>query len=161
VTERITFSCSDELAERLHEELDYGDNRSELIRELVQEALDAREASADPPASEPDEVRSVTYEDTRAATLPASVPATVDEAAAQAAIDAVVTFLRDKGRAGKADIVASVMAEHDLGYDVPADPSGWKGSWWRKVVRPALQAHENIEPPAPGGSEYRWNNDER
>lgn len=47
MTERMTISMPDELADRINSQLGYGDNRSELVREMLREALDEREGSDD------------------------------------------------------------------------------------------------------------------
>jgi len=39
VTERITISLPDEMAEDIHAQLSYGDNRSEWIRDAIEEKL--------------------------------------------------------------------------------------------------------------------------
>lgn len=149
MTERITFSCPDELAERLNKQLEYGDNRSELIRELIEEALDDREHESDAVGSEGCEVRSMTP-------VPDSLPSTVAADDAQRAIDATLTYLQSESSATRREIVDDVMPDEPLGYSVPEEPSNYRGSWWRKIVRPALAEHDSVEPPQPGGSEYRW-----
>lgn len=52
MTERMTVSMDDELAERINGQLSYGDNRSELVRDLLREALDDREAVSTATASD-------------------------------------------------------------------------------------------------------------
>lgn len=53
------------------------------------------------------------------------------------------------------------MPEHPLGYDaedalatVDAEDERYRGSWWRKVIRPGLAALDGVEKP-PGANE--WN----
>jgi len=43
MTERMTISMPDELADRINSQLSWGDNRSELVRALLRDGLDARE----------------------------------------------------------------------------------------------------------------------
>jgi len=43
MVERITISLDDDLADEINSRLSYGDNRSELIRELLRDGLAARE----------------------------------------------------------------------------------------------------------------------
>jgi len=43
MTERMTISMPDELADRINGQLSWGDNRSELVRDLLREALNDRE----------------------------------------------------------------------------------------------------------------------
>lgn len=44
MVEKITVSLPEDTYERLHEHLDYGDNRSQLIAEAIDEYLDRVEA---------------------------------------------------------------------------------------------------------------------
>jgi DNA-binding transcriptional ArsR family regulator len=74
------------------------------------------------------------------------------------AIEAAVAYLRAEGGASMRELVREVMPEHDLGYEVPELASGerYRGSWWRKVVKPGLEATDAVAKPKPGGSEWRW-----
>lgn len=95
------------------------------------------------------------------------LPASVDPDAAEQAVAAVVAELRERGSATKGELVQAVMAEHDLGYDSRAavakvETSGerYRGAWWRRVVKPALEQHEKIAKPTGGRSEWRWTGQE-
>jgi predicted transcriptional regulator len=79
-------------------------------------------------------------------------PQTVDREAALAAVDAIREYLRENGPASKREVVLEVMPDHSLGYDVPDLEPGerYRGSWWRYVIRPALEAVDDVE--------YRNNN---
>lgn len=81
-------------------------------------------------------------------------PATVDRDDAIDAILAARTYLRDDGPASRREVVQDVMPEHPLGYDVPDLEPGdrFRGSWWRKVVAPGLEALDDVEKPAGGGT---------
>lgn len=69
------------------------------------------------------------------------LPAHVAEEAARAAVAAAVTFVRDNGPVAKSDILAAVRPDHPLGYSSDAgDGDRDRGAWWRRVVRPGLQA---------------------
>lgn len=57
MSERITISLPEELAERLNDKLDYGDNRSAWIAQAIEERLDREadeEGNADPTAATAD-----------------------------------------------------------------------------------------------------------
>jgi len=75
------------------------------------------------------------------------IPAGVDVDAARDAIRAAVSFLEHDGPASTRKIVAAVMSDHALGYDVPELEPGdrFRGAWWRRVVRPALDTHDAVE----------------
>jgi hypothetical protein len=69
------------------------------------------------------------------------LPAHVADEAARAAVAAAVTFVRDNGPVAKSDILAAVRPDHPLGYSSDAgDGDRDRGAWWRRVVRPGLQA---------------------
>jgi hypothetical protein len=81
------------------------------------------------------------------------------------AILAARDHLRENGPASMRELVAEVMPDHPLGYEVPeiedeelvADR--YRGAWWRKVVRPGLKACEDVQ-PATGGGDYRYTDEE-
>jgi len=85
-------------------------------------------------------------------------PAGRDREECREAVYAAREYLREEGRASKREIVESVMPEHALGYDVPDldDGTRYRGAWWRRVVKPGLQALEDVEKPPPGGSDWRY-----
>jgi len=90
------------------------------------------------------------------------LPGTVDPADARDAIAAAREYLRENGPAPKAAIVREVMPSHALGYDVDAArekldaPGGrFRGAWWRRVVKPGLEAFDDVATPAPGASDWR------
>lgn len=79
----------------------------------------------------------------------------------EACVDAVLAaraHLRENGPATMRQIVAEVMPDHPLGYDVPEIEDGelvperYRGAWWRKVVRPGLKACPDVDAPAGGGA---------
>jgi hypothetical protein len=157
MTDRWTITVPDELAERVEAELSYGDSRSEWVCD----AMRARLACAD---DSPDTDRTRAREGAAAppeghVVQRVDLPSQVDEAAAAAAVDAAVAHLRDHGPATMRELVSSVGVEHPLGYDVPETiPSGerYRGAWWRRVVRPALDEHPAVAAPQPGQSEWRF-----
>lgn len=77
----------------------------------------------------------------------------------EACVDAVLAardYLAESGGASMREIVVTVMPDHSLGYDVPDLEPGdrYRGSWWRKVVRPGLKALPDVE-SASGGGQWR------
>lgn len=86
------------------------------------------------------------------------LPQTVDARDASDAIESVLAYLEREGAASKREIVGAVMPEHPLSYDVPdLNGSGrYRGAWWRRVIKPALEGDERVQKPKPGGSDWRW-----
>lgn len=95
------------------------------------------------------------------------LPGTVDTDAATDAIDAAHALLKDRGKARSAEIVAEIMPDHPLGYDVDDalaklddENTRYRGAWWRRVVKPGLEARETVEKPAGGRTHWRYTGDE-
>lgn len=75
-----------------------------------------------------------------------------------AAVEAAREYLREDGPATMRDIVTSVGPEHPVGYDVPEEIEAgerYRGAWWRTIVKPGLEALEDVEAPPTGGSDWR------
>lgn len=79
-------------------------------------------------------------------------PESVDRDAAIKAVGAAHEFVHDSGPVSKGDVVAAVMPDHSLGYDVDGalakvEASGerYRGGWWRKVIKPGLGAFDDVE----------------
>jgi predicted CopG family antitoxin len=92
---------------------------------------------------------------------PDDAPDRINEADARAAIEAAVQFVQENGGATMREIVLAVMPKHPLGYDPDSDRERIgdpdqrnRSTWWRKVVKPALSSHPQIEKPAPHDSEW-------
>jgi DNA-binding Lrp family transcriptional regulator len=89
-------------------------------------------------------------------------PAGCEREACSAAVYAARDYLRDHGPATKREIVAEVMPDHPLGYDVDGAlekveaGDRYRGAWWRRVVKPGLKALPDVEAPARGASEWRY-----
>lgn len=74
------------------------------------------------------------------------------------AVYAARDYIEDQGSATMRELVAEILPEHPVGYDVVELEEGdrYRGAWWRKVVKPGLEALPEIEKPATGGSEWTW-----
>lgn len=85
-------------------------------------------------------------------------PGSQDRADCLAVIEAAREYLEEHGGATKREVVRDVMPEHPLGYDVPALEEGerFRGAWWRRIVKPGLEALEDVEKPPRGGSKWRY-----
>lgn len=81
-----------------------------------------------------------------------------DRAECEAAVRAAVEYIRQEGGASMRELVTEVMPAHPVGYDVPDLEPGdrFRGAWWRKVVKPGLEAVGEIEAPSPGASKWRY-----
>lgn len=87
-----------------------------------------------------------------AALVDVEFPESVDRDAAIETVRAASAVVHESGPVSKGDLVAAVMPDHALGYDVDAalakvEASGerYRGAWWRKVVKPGLGALDDVE----------------
>jgi Arc/MetJ-type ribon-helix-helix transcriptional regulator len=144
MTERITFSCPDDLAARINEQLDYGDNRSELLRELIRRGLDDMESADEHPDYDRERVRE---------REPAPAADDLDQRVTEI-VDAVAASWGDDDRLDD----RREAARRVLAYAIETDEAVGKSSeivdkvfgecpvagqdretWWRKNVRPVLK----------------------
>jgi|AntDeeMinimDraft_5_1070356.scaffolds.fasta_scaffold10213_4 hypothetical protein len=111
-------------------------------------------ASREPePAPEPDEP------DAGDPLAALSFPSGVDHDDGVAAILAARDYLQEHDGATMRQIVLEVMPEHPLKYDPPESletGDRYRGAWWRNVVKPGLEALEDVEKPGRGGSEWKY-----
>ena len=120
----MTISMPDDLAERINGQLGYGDNRSELVRDLLREALDEREGQEEPTTSDDNlpaalEAALADYREHCEAHDPDRADARVD--AARAIME---TLIAEDGIA-KSYAQDELLPEHNV--------SGQSAStWWRK-----------------------------
>jgi hypothetical protein len=130
------------------------DSFDDVIQDLLQSVEDSEPskdhettATIEAPESNPNEIQ-----------LPDDVPNRIDETEARATIRAAVQFIEENNGASMREIVRRVMPEHDLGYEVPdlSDGSRFRGSWWRKVVKPGLENSEQVKKPKPSESTWRY-----
>ena len=91
----------------------------------------------------------------------ADLPSTVDPDAARETILAAQEYLTKHQTATKTDFVRGVMRDHPLGYDPDAALAKieagdrYRGAWWRKVVKPGLEALPDVRKPPRGGSDWK------
>jgi hypothetical protein len=84
-----------------------------------------------------------------------------------AAVDAARAYLREHGTATMRDLVTNVMPEHPVDYNVDdareklAAGDRYRGGWWRLVVRPGLEALDDVEKPPRGGSDWEYVGDDQ
>lgn len=73
-------------------------------------------------------------------------------------VRAAESYLREHETATMRDFVREVLPEHSLGYEIVELEPGdrYRGAWWRRVVKPGLEALETVEKPTSGGSEWRY-----
>jgi hypothetical protein len=85
-------------------------------------------------------------------------PSTVNRADAIDAIGAAREYLHKNGQATMRDFVTHVMPRYPLGYEVPELEPGerYRGAWWRKVVKPGLEALPGIDAPSDGRRTWRF-----
>lgn len=90
------------------------------------------------------------------------LPSDIDTDDAVAAVSAVVEFLEREGSATMREIVAATVEAHPLKYDpetaLEKVDSGarYRGSWWRKAIKPSLEAHPDVEKPDKGASNWEY-----
>jgi hypothetical protein len=152
---RTSIQVSEELADELYSRKQRGESYEDVIWRLIEtgeidsvEPVD-RESPPSRRDKEPSRGDVVLHDD---------IPNTVEIDGAQEAIQAVIDHLREDGAASMREIVAEVMPEHPLGYDVPELEPGdrYRGAWWRRVVKPALEKDERVVKPDTGGSEWQF-----
>lgn len=92
----------------------------------------------------------------------ADLPSTVDPDPAREAILAARVYLEEHGRATRTDFIRDVMSDFPLGYDVDdalakiEAGEEFRGSWWRNVVKPGLEALDDVEKPPRGASDWKY-----
>lgn len=149
MTERITISVPDEMAEQINDRLSYGDNRSEWIRDAIAQRLDESHESVQQ-ADENTDSRTYDRDDLRAKLRDnlAGSGDLLDRRANQ--VLAMYEELRDRGAAEKDDLLAVV--------DVDATGYQDESSVWANMVkgRDTLRALPGVETPATGLTTWRY-----
>jgi len=154
MTERLTISVPDDMAAEINQNLSYGDNRSEWIRDAIAEKLERKPVESQP-TSEARETGSKEIQ------LPDDVPNRINQDDARAAIRAAIEYVESNDGATKKEIIPAVMPEHPLGYDVEAaldkieQGERYRGAYWRRIIKPGLKQSDRIETPAQHESVWR------
>jgi hypothetical protein len=173
---RTSIQVSEKLADELYSRKNRGESYEDVIWRLVNEAdAQNRIAASDSPEradtiERSPEVEAVQepveepVEDTTSRDGPAvhledvEFPGSKDREACVEAVLAAYEYLQENGKATMRQFVAEVMPEHPISYDVPDLEPGerYRGAWWRKVVKPGLEALPDVERPPRGGSDWTY-----
>jgi len=89
--------------------------------------------------------------------IPDSVPDRFASSDVRDAIEAAISLVSEQNGASMREIVTTVGQEHPLDYDPPEslEPGErYRSAYWRKVLRPALEASDQIRNPKPHESEW-------
>lgn len=79
------------------------------------------------------------------------------------AVQAAFQYVEENEKATMREFVQEVMPKHPVGYDVPDLEPGerYRGAWWRRVVKPGLEALPDVERPPRGGSDWKYTGTDR
>ena len=130
---RTSIQVSEALADELHARKDRGDSYEDVIWGLME---DDGGSPAGEDGSTVDDREDVA-EPHEGVVLPDGVPNHVDRAATREAIAAAVELVEADGGVQRSAIADSIGETHSLGYD----NFGRKGAWWRKIIKPGLEAN--------------------
>jgi hypothetical protein len=146
VPETTTIQINVDVWQRLNSRKQPGDSFNDVLDRL----LDDSSHSDDSTHTDHDSIAATV-------TIPESKPNRIPDQDAGDAITAAVEYIQETGGASMREIVRTVMPEHPLGYDVPELEQGerYRGSWWRKVVKPGLEEHPEIRAPKQHESLWR------
>jgi len=162
---RTSIQVSDELADELHRRKERGDSYEDVIWTLIEQAEGGEEAHQrrkSRPLSEPEPDPVMTESDTEtgveAALATVDLPSGKSKEECVETVRAASDYLRTEGSASMRDFVTDIMPEHPIGYDIPDLEPGerYRGSWWRKIVKPGLQALPDVEAPSDGQSDWTY-----
>lgn len=90
-------------------------------------------------------------------------PAGVERDAALDTINEAIEYIQEQQGASKKEIVRAVMKDRPLKYSYDAaiekieSPKRYRGAWWRRIVKPGLEASPRVVKPEPGQSEWQYN----
>ena len=131
-----------------------------------------QESGEPTPGLEGDQSPTDTGRATRAATEDASpdtqpfdgveFPTGKDREQCVEAINATREYLREQGPATMREIVSTIHPDYPLGYDVDEALAKveagerYRGAWWRRIVKPGLEAAEDVKTPGRGQSKCRY-----
>lgn len=112
----------DSMDDVLRRELDIGDSGGRSSARQPPQ-LDAEDRVAE--SAEPEIV------------LPEELPHSIERSQAREVIGRVLELVDDHGPLQRKEIVDRLDESHSLGYDM----SNRRGAWWRRIVRPGLEAN--------------------
>lgn len=151
MTARITISMPDDLEDRINAQLEYGDNRSELIRDLIERGLDdiegadTSETQAPTAGHKSEELDSKNERTSLIDTMPGR--GNKPESRADAVL-AMRDRLRERGAADWQDLLDTVDPDA-VGY---AD----RESFWKNVGRKGLKRFDQVRAPPRDSDEWTW-----
>jgi len=165
---RTSIQVSEELADELYSRKNRGESYEDVVWRLIEEA-DAEDDIADSGSSEPEPLLEQEPDETwgepeddidvvRDAVTDIDFPGTKDREECIEAVRAAYEYLQENESATMREFVQEVMPDHPVGYDVPDLEPGerYRGAWWRKVVKPGLNALADVESPPKGGSDWTY-----
>jgi len=143
VPETTTIQINVDVWQRLNSRKQPGDSFNDVLDRLLDDSGHSEDSGHDPIAA--------------TVSIPESKPNRIPEQDAREAVTAAVEFIQANDGASMREIVLAVMPEHPLGYDVPELEQGerYRGSWYRKVVKPGLEEHPEIRAPKQHESLWR------
>lgn len=167
------YQAKSRVRRRIEEELTFDveileERHPDLLDEIREVVCEGETEDNTPATGTPTESSERRREDTRlsggreggveAAVQEVGFPSTKDRAECVAAVEAAYVHLLAEGTATMREFVREVMPEHPIGYDVPELEPGerYRGAWWRKVVKPGLEALPDVEAPSSGASEWKF-----
>jgi hypothetical protein len=148
VPETTTIQINVDVWQRLNSRKQPGDSFNDVLNRLLDS--DDSSHSEDSTHTDHDPIAATV-------TIPESKPNRIPDEKAREAITAAVEFIQTNDGASMREIVVEVMPEHPLGYEVPELEQGerYRGSWYRKVVKPGLEEHPEIRAPKQHESLWR------
>ena len=168
---RTTIQVSDELADELHGRKGRGDSYEDVIWRFIDDTTEDRGGERRGRNADVDETPSTPDHDTEPARPPepsdsglealladVEFPSSKSREECVDAVEAAYAYLQREGSSTMREFVREVLPEHPLGYDVPELESGerYRGAWWRRIVKPGLEALPDVESPPSGASEWRY-----
>ncbi|MDR9381570.1 MAG: hypothetical protein RI560_07855, partial [Natronomonas sp.] len=75
-----------------------------------------------------------------------------------AAIEAAVAYLERENSATMRELVTAISPEHPLKYGPQSVEEGerYRGAYWRRVIKPGLEATPEVEKPSGGERAWRY-----
>jgi len=151
MADTTTIEVREDQADALHDLKERGDSYKDVLDRLLRRHAEPVEAGQETAEGAPQDVA-------EAVDLPGPPEREQD---CLAAIEAARALIAERGAATKKEIVQEVMPDHAAGYDVEGAlekieaGERWRGAWWRRVVKPGLEASSEVTAPELGASKWR------